>query len=144
VTNVVLYRDITNPHQVTVVVGVQLPNDTAAGAGVQIAAIEQMLLDLVAYRVGKKLEYDGQAGRATTCDEADRLLSSKYRECRLLAGDLAWPSAATRTIGELTHLLSRAPCLATRVRGTEPGHRKLVIQRVDAMGLSQHRSPPKT
>ena len=29
--------------------------------------IEQMLLGLVAYRVGKKLEYDGAAGRVTNC-----------------------------------------------------------------------------
>ncbi|MBN2473157.1 MAG: Gfo/Idh/MocA family oxidoreductase, partial [Pirellulales bacterium] len=33
-------------------------------------AIEQMLLGLVAYRVGKKLEYDSKAGRVTNCDEA--------------------------------------------------------------------------
>ncbi len=43
-------------------------------------AIEQMLLGLVAYRVGKKLDYDGAAGRVTNSDEANALLSKQYRE----------------------------------------------------------------
>lgn len=43
------------------------------------AMIEQMLLGLVAYRVGKKIEYDGAAGRVTNCDEANDLLKRKYR-----------------------------------------------------------------
>jgi predicted dehydrogenase len=41
--------------------------------------IEQMLLGLVAYRVGKKLDYDGAAGRVTNSDEANQLLSRNYR-----------------------------------------------------------------
>jgi predicted dehydrogenase len=41
--------------------------------------IEQMLLGLVAYRVGKKLDYDGAAGRVTNSDEANDLLSRQYR-----------------------------------------------------------------
>ena len=41
--------------------------------------IEQMLLGLVAYRVGKKIEYDGATGRVTNCPEANELLSRKYR-----------------------------------------------------------------
>ena len=41
--------------------------------------IEMMLLGLVAYRVGKKIAYDGKAGRITDCPEADELLSRKYR-----------------------------------------------------------------
>jgi len=41
--------------------------------------IEQMLLGLVAYRVGKKIEYDGKAGRVTNSAEANALLSKKYR-----------------------------------------------------------------
>ncbi|HUT12536.1 MAG TPA: Gfo/Idh/MocA family oxidoreductase, partial [Thermoguttaceae bacterium] len=49
-------------------------------------AIEQMLLGLVAYRVGKKLEYDSKAGRVTNCDEANELLSCKYREGWVLDG----------------------------------------------------------
>ena len=36
--------------------------------------IEQLLLGLVAYRVGKKIEYDGAAGRVTNCPEANDLL----------------------------------------------------------------------
>ncbi|MFI5380724.1 MAG: Gfo/Idh/MocA family oxidoreductase [Tepidisphaerales bacterium] len=42
--------------------------------------IEMMLLGLVAYRVGKKLEYDGAAGKVTNSDEANALLSRKYRD----------------------------------------------------------------
>ncbi|MHC4061613.1 MAG: Gfo/Idh/MocA family oxidoreductase [Planctomycetota bacterium] len=41
--------------------------------------IEQMLLGLVAYRVGKKIDYDGATGRVTNSDEANALLSRKYR-----------------------------------------------------------------
>ena len=43
-------------------------------------AIEQMHLGLVAYRVGKKIQYDGAAGRVTNSSEANALLSRKYRE----------------------------------------------------------------
>lgn len=41
--------------------------------------IEQLLLGLVAYRVGKKLDYDGANGRVTNCPEANQYLSRKYR-----------------------------------------------------------------
>ncbi|MCX6997306.1 MAG: Gfo/Idh/MocA family oxidoreductase [Kiritimatiellaeota bacterium] len=41
--------------------------------------IEQMLLGLVAYRVGKKLEYDGATGRVTNVAEANALLRRTYR-----------------------------------------------------------------
>jgi len=41
--------------------------------------IEMMLLGLVAYRVGKKLDYDGATGRVTNSPEANDLLSRKYR-----------------------------------------------------------------
>ena len=40
--------------------------------------IEMMLLGMVAYRVGKKITYDGKTGR-TNNPEADALLSRKYR-----------------------------------------------------------------
>ena len=43
------------------------------------AMIEQMLLGLVAHRVGKKLEYDAAAGRVTNSTEANDLLKRKYR-----------------------------------------------------------------
>ena len=43
-------------------------------------AIEQMLLGLVAYRVGEKLQYDHVAGRVTNNAQADALLSREYRE----------------------------------------------------------------
>jgi predicted dehydrogenase len=41
--------------------------------------IEQLLLGLVAYRVGKKIDYDGAAGRVTNCPEANELLRRHYR-----------------------------------------------------------------
>ena len=41
--------------------------------------IEMMLLGLVAYRVGKKINYDGKNGRVTNSDEANGLLSKEYR-----------------------------------------------------------------
>jgi len=41
--------------------------------------IEQLLLGLVAYRVGKKLEYDGATGKVTNCPEANEFLARKYR-----------------------------------------------------------------
>jgi predicted dehydrogenase len=43
-------------------------------------AIEQMLLGLVAYRAGKKIQYDAKAGRVTNSDEANSLLSKEYRD----------------------------------------------------------------
>jgi predicted dehydrogenase len=42
-------------------------------------AIEMMHLGLVAYRVGKKLEYDPAAGRVTNSDKANELLGRRYR-----------------------------------------------------------------
>ncbi len=41
--------------------------------------IEQMLLGLVAYRVGKKITYDGATGRVTNSPEANDLLRRTYR-----------------------------------------------------------------
>ena len=41
--------------------------------------IELMLLGLVAYRVGKKVNYDGATGRVTDCSEANDLLRRTYR-----------------------------------------------------------------
>ena len=43
-------------------------------------AIEQMLLGLVAYRVGKKIDYDAETGRVTNSDEANALLGKQYRD----------------------------------------------------------------
>jgi hypothetical protein len=45
-----------------------------------------MLLGLVAYRAGKKIDYDGAAGKVTNSDEANALLSKKYREGWTLNG----------------------------------------------------------
>ena len=48
--------------------------------------IEQLLLGLVAYRVGKKLEYDGKTGQVTNCPEANEFLKRKYRDGWALNG----------------------------------------------------------
>lgn len=48
--------------------------------------IEMMLLGLVAYRVGKPLEYDGATGRVTNVPEANDLIRRKYREGWTLNG----------------------------------------------------------
>jgi predicted dehydrogenase len=48
--------------------------------------IEQMMLGLVAYRVGKKLEYDGAAGKVTNVPEANALLRRTYRDGWVLNG----------------------------------------------------------
>jgi len=48
--------------------------------------IEMMLLGLVAYRAGKKLDYDGAAGKVTNDEAANALLSRKYRDGWTLNG----------------------------------------------------------
>jgi predicted dehydrogenase len=47
---------------------------------------EMMMLGLVAYRVGKKISYDGATGKVTDCPEANQYLSRKYREGWTLNG----------------------------------------------------------
>jgi predicted dehydrogenase len=49
-------------------------------------AIEMMLLGLVAYRVGKKLNYDPVKGRVTNSDKANELLTDNYRQGWTLEG----------------------------------------------------------
>lgn len=48
--------------------------------------IETLLLGLVAYRAGKKISYDGAAGRVPDNAEADALLRRKYRAGWTLEG----------------------------------------------------------
>ena len=50
------------------------------------ALIEHNLLALVAYRVGKKLEWDAPSLRATNCPEADKYIRKTYREGWKLEG----------------------------------------------------------
>jgi len=50
------------------------------------AMIENNLLALVAYRVGKKLEWDAKNLKAANCPEADQFVSKKYREGWVLNG----------------------------------------------------------
>ena len=48
--------------------------------------IEQMILGLVAYRAGQRIEYDGASGRVTNVAEANQYLSRKAREGWTLNG----------------------------------------------------------
>ena len=48
--------------------------------------IETMLLGMVAYRVGRKIQYDSAAGKVIGDAEADALLSRKYRDGWTLHG----------------------------------------------------------
>ncbi len=50
------------------------------------ALIEHNLLALVAYRVGKKLDWDAAALKATNCPEADQFIQRKYRDGWALNG----------------------------------------------------------
>jgi hypothetical protein len=42
--------------------------------------IEMMLLGLVAYRVGKKIQYDSKTGKSPDTPEADAFMTKEYRE----------------------------------------------------------------
>ena len=59
---------------------------TSCDFGYASDMIEMMLLGLVAYRVGKKIDYDGAAGRVTNCAEANALLRHEYRKGWTLEG----------------------------------------------------------
>jgi hypothetical protein len=59
---------------------------TSCDFGYSSEMIEQMNLGLVAYRVGKKLNYDGAAGRVTNSSEGDALLKREYRKGWTLNG----------------------------------------------------------
>jgi predicted dehydrogenase len=48
--------------------------------------IEMMMLGLVAYRVGRKINYDDATGRVTDCSEGNDLLRRTYREGWTLNG----------------------------------------------------------
>ncbi len=48
--------------------------------------IEMMLLGLVAYRVGKKIEYNPTDGRVTNISQANDFLSRQYRSGWTLNG----------------------------------------------------------
>ena len=52
---------------------------TTCNFGYSGALSESILLGNVAYRVGKKLEWDGAALKATNCPEADKFLRREYR-----------------------------------------------------------------
>ena len=59
---------------------------TSCNFGYATDMIEMMLLGLVAYRAGKKIQYDGATGSVTNCDEASQYLRHTYREGWTLNG----------------------------------------------------------
>jgi len=59
---------------------------TSCDFGYATDMIEMMLLGLVAYRAGRKISYDGVAGRVTDCPEANELLRHTYRKGWTLDG----------------------------------------------------------
>jgi predicted dehydrogenase len=59
---------------------------TSCDFGYASDMIEMMMLGLVAYRVGKKIKYDGAAGQVTDSAEANQYLSRAYREGWTLNG----------------------------------------------------------
>ncbi|HPA17339.1 MAG TPA: Gfo/Idh/MocA family oxidoreductase [Verrucomicrobiae bacterium] len=50
------------------------------------AEVEHNLLALVAYRTGKKLQWDAQSLKATNCPEAEQYITKKYRDGWTLNG----------------------------------------------------------
>jgi predicted dehydrogenase len=59
---------------------------TSCNFGYATDMIEMMLLGLVAYRAGRKIQYDGAAGQVTDCAEANDYLKKTYREGWTLNG----------------------------------------------------------
>jgi predicted dehydrogenase len=59
---------------------------TSCNFGYATDMIEMMLLGLVAYRAGKKIQYDGATGTVTDCPEANQYLRHTYREGWTLNG----------------------------------------------------------
>ncbi len=53
---------------------------TACDFGYSSEMIEQMLLGLVAYRVGKKITYDGKTGTSPDTPEANQFMGRQYRD----------------------------------------------------------------
>jgi len=49
-------------------------------------ANEQMMLGLIAYRAGAKVEYDGEKGAITNNPEGNALVKRTYRDGRTLDG----------------------------------------------------------
>lgn len=53
---------------------------TACDFGYSADMIEMMLLGLVAYRVGKKIQYDGKTGTSPDTPEANAFMKKEYRD----------------------------------------------------------------
>lgn len=68
------------------IIGAKTGKPTLCNFDYSGALIEHNMLALVAYRVGKKLEWDAKNLKATNCPEADRYIRKTYRKGWVLNG----------------------------------------------------------
>jgi predicted dehydrogenase len=59
---------------------IQTGSETTCNFDYSGALTEAVLLGIVAYRVGKKLEWDAKSLKATNCPEADKFITKEYRK----------------------------------------------------------------
>ena len=77
----------TSPgHHKEWIIGCKTGKPTLCNFDYSGALIEHNMLALVAYRVGKKLEYDAENMKATNCPEADQYIRKTYRQGWVLNG----------------------------------------------------------
>ena len=68
------------------IIGAKTGKPTLCNFDYSGALIEHNMLALVAYRVGKKLEWDAESLKATNCPEADKYIRKTYRKGWVLNG----------------------------------------------------------
>jgi predicted dehydrogenase len=68
------------------IIGAKTGKPTLCNFDYSGALVEHNLLALVAYRVGKKLEWNAEKLEATNCPEAEKFIRKKYREGWVLNG----------------------------------------------------------
>ncbi len=73
-------------HHAEWIIGCKTGKPTLCNFDYSGAMIEHNMLAMVAYRVGKKLEWDTKSLKATTCPEADQYIRKTYRKGWVLNG----------------------------------------------------------
>ena len=68
------------------IIGCKTGKPTTCNFDYSGALIEHNMLALVAYRVGKKLQWDAEKLKAPNCPEADQYIRKTYREGWVLNG----------------------------------------------------------
>ncbi|MBP7051369.1 MAG: Gfo/Idh/MocA family oxidoreductase [Phycisphaerae bacterium] len=82
-------KDLIPPspgHHAEWIIGCKTGKPTTCNFDYAGALIENNLLALVAYRVGRKLEWDAKNLKATNCPEADKFIRKQYRQGWVLNG----------------------------------------------------------